>query len=560
MTDKDIEEIDDVSQILEEATKKADEILNSNDPLDSLKKECLDKVITGEDQNKQLIFVLLLSGKSGKIDPQLYQILLLMGQPGAGKSLLARLSKAFKTKEVGRFSEHALDYTDLSGYDILYIKEMGYVDEEKQGVSTIKFLSTEDGGYLVEYTIRDKESRHFTTEQNKIPPMTVITTTTRFMVDSQFDRRAWAVNPDESEAQTKNILAFKEEKEKQRSEVYLGKRKITDYDFAFKVMEQVIEKVEPCYVIVPYPNAITKILNTSHLRTRGDFDKILALIKLTSLLYQRKLPYKMIGEKKVLMATPEMFNKALEIALEPLTTMTLDIDCRIRNLLACLQSKKIENEGAEIHKKERVDIAKDLKTSEKTILRHLDLMRERGYVIEYPEEKGKAKFHKLQYAITDILSKVSSLKLDSKKFGTPDGTPLCPVSDTQNLQNEMISDFNKSMGQNGFLVYMPNDKQNQAGTYTAKPVCPILSDDTKQVHGTSDIVVSDTVSHTLPKTDKCCSNSCKFYKDNTCTKHPDQAIVPTHMLCLESEPIEISTGPPNPPTSKGDDKKKDDGQ
>jgi len=66
------------------------------------------------------------------------------------------LTELFRTKEIGRFTEPAIDYADLSGFEILKLKELGYADDEEMRgqISTLKFLSTDDKGYTVEYTVR----------------------------------------------------------------------------------------------------------------------------------------------------------------------------------------------------------------------------------------------------------------------------------------------------------------------------------------------------------------------------------------------------------------------
>jgi len=114
----------------------------------------LDNVICGESENKQAILILLTGSKYKDIEKK--SIVILKGTEGSGKSTLAStLSTFFKTKEVGRFSQHALDYTNLEGFEVLYLKELGSMDMEKQGISTIKFLGVDDRGYTVEITVRD---------------------------------------------------------------------------------------------------------------------------------------------------------------------------------------------------------------------------------------------------------------------------------------------------------------------------------------------------------------------------------------------------------------------
>jgi hypothetical protein len=156
----------------------------------------------------------------------------LKGTEGGGKTTIAStLTGFFKTKTVGRFTEHALEYSDIKGYEVLYIKELGSMDMDKQGVASIKFLSADDKGFIVEYTIRDEEGR-FRTEQRRIPAITTVSTTTRLSLDSQFERRAWLFNVDESPAQTERVLKWKAWIGQQKDEIKLGLRKITDYDFS----------------------------------------------------------------------------------------------------------------------------------------------------------------------------------------------------------------------------------------------------------------------------------------------------------------------------------------
>ena len=171
------------------------EIINADNQLKMLSKH-LDNLNIGEDDTKKAVVVLALSGKC---KDELKQIILFKATEGAGKSTIMRVtSKGFKVKDVGRFSSHALDYTDLGGYEILSLKELGAMDEETQGVSTLKFLSSDDMGYTVEVTVRDEETGRFTTEQHKIPPITTISSTTRLQLDPQFERRAWLFGLDES--------------------------------------------------------------------------------------------------------------------------------------------------------------------------------------------------------------------------------------------------------------------------------------------------------------------------------------------------------------------------
>jgi len=237
-----------------EAEEEAEKIISSSNVLEALKPH-LDNILAGEDENKQLAFLLMLSGKID--DVSLKQMVLLKGESGAGKSKLMTVADAFRVKDVGRFSAHALDYTDLENFEVLRLKELGAMDQEFQGVSTVKFLSSDDRGYTVEVAERDVESGRFTTHQYRIPPITLVTSTIRVSLDPQFERRAWILNPDESKEQTERIRIWKANLERDKAAKQLGLLKETTYEHSLRVLKAVVRKLEPHAIILPFPDSLT---------------------------------------------------------------------------------------------------------------------------------------------------------------------------------------------------------------------------------------------------------------------------------------------------------------
>jgi len=389
--------------------KEAERILTSDDPLEEIKKLLEDIGIVGEDENKQIIFTLLLSGKIN--DPKLKQIILLKGEPGAGKSTLMKIADFFNVKDVGRFTEHALDYTNLSQYEVLRLKEIGKMDEEKYGVSTLKFLSADDQGYTVEYTVRNENGR-FTTESKKIPPITVITGTTRVDLDSQFERRAWIINPDESEEQTKRILEAKARMIEEENRKKLGVIDETSKERAEKILRKIVELLEPCTVIVPFPKTLTTLLRTEKLRVRGDYDKIYALIYCYHFLLQKKLGFEVNG-KKLVVADPYYTLKAIELVSEPLTSMFLELDKRARMLIQKLEELGITQKGETITKENREELARRLGKSERTIRRYLNSWEKAGY-LSSEGGRGKPKFYTLLYSLEEIKNKEAGIFTEIK--------------------------------------------------------------------------------------------------------------------------------------------------
>ncbi|PCN49804.1 hypothetical protein B6U99_07805 [Candidatus Geothermarchaeota archaeon ex4572_27] len=361
----------------------------------------MSRLVAGEEENRKLMFVLCLSGKYP--DPRMKQVVVVAGQPGSGKTHLANICTAFKAKLVGRFTAHALDYADLEGYEVLYLKELGELDRDGYAPSTLKFVSADDGGYVVEYVVRGEAGR-LRTEARRVPAVTLVTTTTRVLLDRQFMRRAWILNTDESSAQTERVLAFKAELERQQADVELGLRDETDYDRAMRVLRALVERIRPVKVVVPFPGAIGQLLSSDFLRARSDYDKLVALIKLLGMLYQRRLP-KLGGD--VVLATPRLILKALEVAREPLLTMSTQLDHRVRSMLRALKAIGLASRGAEIGQEERRRLAEALGKSERTVMRYLDLMVELGYA---SRRVARPATYVLVRGVDEILARASAIE------------------------------------------------------------------------------------------------------------------------------------------------------
>lgn len=389
--------------------KEVERILTSENPISEIRKH-LDNLIAGEEENKLALFILLLSGKFS--EASMKQMILLKGDAGAGKSTLMNVASFFKTKDVARFSPHALDYTDLTGYEVLSLKELGNMDEEKQGISPIKFLSSDDKGYKVVVTVKNKDTEGFSTKEYKIPPITIISSTTRISLDPQFLRRNWIFNPDESEEQTERVLHWKAERESELNKVTLGIKTYTSYDFSKEVLHHLVQKLEPCTVVVPFPETLAELLNPSVLRVRGDYDKIIAFVKLYSFLIQHKLPKKEVNGRKIIFATPEACIDALRIAIKALRNMSSNLEGRTQKLIEALEWLNVTMMGDTINKEKRKKIINYLGKSDKTIRNWFKEWEAVGYVSSTDE---KPKKYVLLYDLGDIKEKMVeiSAKLES---------------------------------------------------------------------------------------------------------------------------------------------------
>ena len=395
-------------QIPPEVEEEVARILECDQPLLEIKKH-LDNLIAGEDYNKQLLFILLLSGKSQ--DASMKQMILISGDPGVGKTRLMMVSDLFLTKTVGRFTEHGLDYSDLEGYEVLRLQEIAQADEEKQGVATVKFLSPDDKGFIVEYTVRDPETGEFTTRQKRVPPITFLSSTTRIEVDPQFERRCWLIFPDDSLEQTLKIRDWIADMELQKNEVLLGLRKWTDFDYSKMVLSELTRRIVPASVLIPFPQTLMDVFRPELLRVRGDYQKIITLTKLYCMLNQKTLPAIPTTNSQGFLATPRAFIDLLQIAEEPLVYMTSDLKKRTAKLLVWFEDIGVTEPESVIGDEERDKLILASGKSDATIRRLLNSLQQSGFLSGTDK---RPKTWKLLYSLEAIRQKMSAISCELK--------------------------------------------------------------------------------------------------------------------------------------------------
>jgi len=386
----------------------------------------LDVVIVGEYINKRVILVLLIGAKYGTLNK--LSIIVLKGASRGGKSRLAdEVSSGFNVKRIGRFTRHGLDYTDLEPYDILYIRELGDLEQEESGISKLKFLHADDRGFEVEYPIRDQTTGRMTTEIRIIPPKNVISTTVGIYLERQFSNRAWLLPIDGSPELTEKVLQWKAETKKQEDEKTLGLRKITDYERSKEIIKRVVSRIEPQEIVVPFRKTITRIFDSSVLRIRGDIDKIYTFIELYSLFNVKRLRKLEINGKEYYTCTPEIAVEALDIIKGTISQMLVGIEPRTKAVLEALneidvgagytdpvitgeEARQImihpNAEGTLIGKDVRKRIAKRLGVSNDTVRTRFNALCDTPYVSS-DEGKGRpGKIFTLHYDVSEILRKL----------------------------------------------------------------------------------------------------------------------------------------------------------
>jgi len=333
-------DVEDELQPTPEERDLANKILQSPKALQIIK-ILLDEGIRREGRNKIYAFLIILTAKHP--NRALKQILVLGGMPGGGKTTIANLlAKLVRTKKVGRFSEHAMDYSKLENYEMLYIQELLDLEQQKKmGVSSVRFLSSDDQGYTIEITKGDPDGG-FTTEQKKIPAMTVISTTTVTDTEAQFERRIHRMNVDESKETTKAVLDWKAQEKKRGVLEWLGEVKPRRGIYILKAIVDLLQPYDVTTAAVS--ESLSHVLKTDFVRARGDYNKLLALTEMIAWLHQQRRPYvtRIVDghEERMILALPQDAYYALEIGLQPILTMMTQMDKRLRDLLPAIAGMK----------------------------------------------------------------------------------------------------------------------------------------------------------------------------------------------------------------------------
>lgn len=357
---------------------EVERILHSPQPLTEIKKH-LDNMLAGEDHSKLLIFLLLLSGKIP--DPSKKQMILLKGKAGAGKTTLMQIADLFKTKTIGRLSPTVLDYMDdLEDYDVLRLQELGQMDMDMP----LKFLSADDKGYSIAVTVRtEDEPKPFESYERKIPPMTLVTSTTRVLIEPQFHRRCWLITPDESKEQTVRIMKWKVRMEKEEDKSHLGISLDTSKERSIEILKALVNTLQPCTVIIPFRRRLLETLPSEKLEVRGHYDKVLALLSIYGFLLQKQLP--MLDGNPVL--TSDKALGILEIAQESLTSMTTK-DARIKEFIEALSEESLDKNDIVDHDV-RKRLARRMERTPRTVLTYLNTLEFEGFLESHLEGRKK---------------------------------------------------------------------------------------------------------------------------------------------------------------------------
>ena len=167
-----------------------------------------------------------------------------------------------------------------------------------------------------------------------------------------------------------------------------------------------MKKFTASTVIIPFPRTILKILDTKSLRVRGDYGKILALIKLYGILRQKNLPELELSNRRIRLLTPKIALEAVQTVLESLTLMTAELDSRTKKMLDVLNDLEITEKGMIIGSSVRQDIVARTGLSDATVRIYFNAIEKSGYL---SGDGKKPKSWCMVYDMAVIMKKLSRL-------------------------------------------------------------------------------------------------------------------------------------------------------
>ena len=318
-------------RIEEEVSKKLQEIraqyaVEKKDLLEEVKR-ILDAFVVGEDENKLLLYLLLLEKQN----------VIIKGPPSSGKTTLVEaVLKLFPEEDVEIVSgatKKFLRWMERDYIPLLYLKEAPKdILEELKGeglAMDIKLAMSDKELRILMVDPREKK-----TIEKKIRVDSVIMTTIDIDIPADIESRVWILAPDISPDQTKKVLLYKALQYSPQPTV-IDKKKLEEIRQISKALRTSTR------VIIPGARYIAEAFfeYAQYPRVRRDIEKLFLLIG--AIAKTRGRIYEINGEK-VVIASPEDVKTALDLSKNALKAMISNIDTfiyTIYNALKQLQEK-----------------------------------------------------------------------------------------------------------------------------------------------------------------------------------------------------------------------------
>jgi predicted transcriptional regulator len=303
------------ARVKDELQRRLEEIktLKSSKGRDLLEevKRVLDAYVVGEDENKLLLFLLLLEGQN----------VIVKGPPSTGKSrMVESVLKLFPEDDVVTVSgatKKFLRWMDRDYIPILYLKEMPKdMLEEVKGEGLAMDIKLAMSDKVLKIHVVDMSERR--TVERTIRVDSVVMTTVDIDLAPDIESRVWILAPDISPEQTRRVLLYK-------ALQYTGFTNPPTEDEIMEIREMVRALRTNAKIIIPGAQFIAEALfeYSQYPRVRRDIDKIFLLIGAVA--KARGRIYNIDGTP-VVIAHPDDVKTALELSRSAITAMVSNVD------------------------------------------------------------------------------------------------------------------------------------------------------------------------------------------------------------------------------------------
>ena len=367
---------------LEDITTSIDLFLEkgADDRFDMIK-EVLDFHIAGEDNNKMLLFFLLL----GNFSPKLMNCVLVRGDSSGGKNhLVNNVLKLFPQKKVYIFDSAtaaALRYDDdLAGNNILYLREL------QEQITLVEFLKAFYNDKLIhKETVRDPETGSQKVITHEYDKMGIVTTFSFENIQIDLVNRSWVLSPDQGHSQTTKIIEHTLDKERNLIMRSVKEQEIRDRSF---FISQCITALDFDYEpYICFVNKLRTLFPNEHLNVRRDMNKLIQLIKIICIWNQKSRRTLERGDDRFIFAEFKDLEMALRICQDLFLNVVLHIDSTKRLILdlAKVRQDKAEPEAGmpeEITITEAYEMLREqIGITRKTVQRKMNDLFYEGYLL-----------------------------------------------------------------------------------------------------------------------------------------------------------------------------------
>jgi len=231
--------------------------------------------LVGEKVNRRLVF---LAGVGGLLREPVH--LVVKGESSAGKNTLVRLPLRLLPEErvtyVTGLSEQALNYHEGPVKGVLVIEEAG---GQKHAEYSLRVAMSE--GRVGRMTVNKGENGRLSGETLQVEvSASIVTTTTSAALHAENQTRVFDLWVDESEEQTRRVLEAKARRAAGACD--------TDCPDELELWRTVLGLLTSREVTIPYADDLADRFPTGAVRARRDFDRVLTLIRVCTLLHQRQ--------------------------------------------------------------------------------------------------------------------------------------------------------------------------------------------------------------------------------------------------------------------------------